>query len=79
MYFSIVTEVYHVTGSGEEAGVVFCEMQGRENSQDDLRDAAINAVMYPNSGYSKNSGGVTHEIAKLTVEEVSDEPNFLHE
>ncbi len=27
-----VTEVHHVNGEGEDAGVVYCEMQGRENS-----------------------------------------------
>ena len=26
-----VTEVHHVNGDGEDAGVVYCEMQGREN------------------------------------------------
>jgi hypothetical protein len=29
-----VTEVYHVTGEGRDAGVVYCEMQGRENTSD---------------------------------------------
>lgn len=26
-----VTEVHHVTGDGDDQGVVYCEMQGREN------------------------------------------------
>lgn len=25
-------EVHHINGEGEDAGVVYCEMQGRENS-----------------------------------------------
>jgi Zn-dependent M16 (insulinase) family peptidase len=29
-----ITEVHHVDGDGEDAGVVYCEMQGRENSAD---------------------------------------------
>ena len=28
------TEVHHVTGEGKDAGVVYSEMQGRENSAD---------------------------------------------
>lgn len=27
-----ITEVHHIDGDGEDAGVVYCEMQGRENS-----------------------------------------------
>ena len=27
-----ITEVHHINGEGEDAGVVYCEMQGRENS-----------------------------------------------
>jgi Zn-dependent M16 (insulinase) family peptidase len=27
-----VTEVHHINAEGEDAGVVYCEMQGRENS-----------------------------------------------
>lgn len=29
------TEVHHVDGQGEDAGVVYCEMQGRENGAED--------------------------------------------
>lgn len=29
-----ITEVHHVDGEGEDAGVVYCEMQGRENNAD---------------------------------------------
>ena len=31
-----VTEVHHITGKGENAGVVYSEMQGRENQSGDL-------------------------------------------
>ena len=30
------TEVHHITGTGEDAGVVYCEMQGRQNTCEDL-------------------------------------------
>lgn len=29
-----ITEVHHIDGDGEDAGVVYCEMQGRENTAD---------------------------------------------
>ena len=34
------TEVYHVNGLGEDAGVVFSEMQGRENGAYDQMELA---------------------------------------
>ena len=33
---SFLTEVHHVDGAGEDAGVVYCEMQGDENSGESL-------------------------------------------
>jgi Zn-dependent M16 (insulinase) family peptidase len=32
------TEVHNINGDGENAGVVYCEMQGRENSADSIMD-----------------------------------------
>jgi Zn-dependent M16 (insulinase) family peptidase len=31
-----VTEVHHINGTGEDAGVVYSEMQARENTAGDL-------------------------------------------
>lgn len=39
------TEIYHLNGEGQDSGVVFSEMQGRENGASDrmtLRCAAVN-------------------------------------
>ena len=33
-----VTEVHHIDGEGSNAGVVYCEMQGRENTGDSLAE-----------------------------------------
>lgn len=30
------TEVHHINEQGENAGVVYCEMQGRQNTEGDL-------------------------------------------
>ena len=35
-----VTEIHHVTGEGENKGVVYCEMQGRENSAESVAERA---------------------------------------
>jgi hypothetical protein len=35
------TEVHHVTGEGEDKGVVYCEMQARENNSGSLVDRAV--------------------------------------
>jgi len=31
-----VTEVHHIDGQGQDSGVVYSEMQGRENTSGDL-------------------------------------------
>jgi Zn-dependent M16 (insulinase) family peptidase len=33
---SFITEVHHINGKGEDSGVVYSEMQGRENTSGDL-------------------------------------------
>jgi Zn-dependent M16 (insulinase) family peptidase len=37
---TFVTEVFHVNGEGQDAGVVYSEMQARENTAGDLVDLA---------------------------------------
>ncbi|KAJ1490455.1 Metalloenzyme, LuxS/M16 peptidase-like protein, partial [Baffinella frigidus] len=64
------TEVYHVDGEGAQKGVVFCEMQGRESTEDDLADINLYQLLYPASPYSFECGGLTPDIATLSNEEV---------
>ena len=54
-----MTEIYHVTGEGEDKGVVYCEMQGRENSSWSVVQQASVDVLYPGDdcGYSSETGG----------------------
>jgi len=33
---AFITEVHHINGKGEDSGVVYSEMQGRENTSGDL-------------------------------------------
>eukprot|EP00291_Cryptomonas_curvata_P005798 CAMPEP_0172203186 /NCGR_PEP_ID=MMETSP1050-20130122/31124_1 /TAXON_ID=233186 /ORGANISM="Cryptomonas curvata, Strain CCAP979/52" /LENGTH=152 /DNA_ID=CAMNT_0012881333 /DNA_START=127 /DNA_END=582 /DNA_ORIENTATION=- len=64
------TEIYHVDGDGKQGGVVFCEMQGRESTEDDLSDNAVHGLLYPTSGYRFECGGLTPDIATLSNEQV---------
>ena len=42
-----ITEVHHVNGEGENAGVVYCEMQGRENMETSRTYLNFTREMYP--------------------------------
>jgi len=67
-----VTEVHHVNGQGENKGVVYCEMQGRENSEGSLIDRACMELLYPTGlcGYSAETGGKMENLRNLTVDKV---------
>ena len=41
-----ITEVHHVNGEGEDAGVVYCEMQGRENMESSRTFLNFSREMY---------------------------------
>lgn len=54
-----VTEVHHVNKEGKDAGVVYSEMQGRENSAVNVLSFAKAAKLYPGgSGYSQVLVGI---------------------
>jgi len=65
-----LTEVHHVTGDGENKGVVYCEMQGRENTSASLVDGKVLELLYPNGGYSAETGGKMANLRSLTNEQV---------
>jgi len=67
-----VTEVHHINGQGENKGVVYCEMQGRENSEGSLVDRACMELLYPSGscGYSAETGGKMENLRTLTVDKV---------
>lgn len=65
------SEVYHVRGDGKEAGVVFCEMQARENTEDDLSWAALHSVLYEDTPLSLTAGGLCKHIRSLTNEDIA--------
>ena len=67
-----VTEIHHVNGEGEDKGVVYCEMQGRENQDGSLVDRAILDLLYPSDqcGYGSETGGILKNLRKLGNEQV---------
>lgn len=76
---SFVTEVHHITPAAEDAGVVYSEMQGRENTSGDLASLRQQRLFYPkNSAYRSETGGLMEALRKLTVEESeSSLPKYL--
>ena len=58
-----ITEVHHVTREGEDAGVVYCEMQGRENSGESRVRLAMLRALYPgHCGYKSGTGGIMKNL-----------------
>ncbi|KAH9645203.1 hypothetical protein HF086_005748 [Spodoptera exigua] len=61
-----ITEVHHIDGDGEDAGVVYCEMQGRENTAYCRCELQLLRAMYPNNGYSAETGGIMKNLRTST-------------
>jgi len=62
-----ITEVHHINGDGEDAGVVYCEMQSCENSGESRTHLALLRAMYPgNCGYKSETGGIMHNLRTST-------------
>lgn len=70
---SFVTEVHHIDGKGEDSGVVYSEMQGRENTSGDLMALRAQRAMYPTaSAYRSETGGLMEALRVLNVETIRD-------
>lgn len=63
-----ITEVYHVNGEGEDAGVVYSEMQGVENEDENVVQRAMHRTIYPNEncGYRYETGGILKNLREST-------------
>uniref|UniRef100_A0A2M4BCH9 Putative zn2+-dependent endopeptidase insulinase superfamily protein n=1 Tax=Anopheles marajoara TaxID=58244 RepID=A0A2M4BCH9_9DIPT len=61
-----VTEVHHISGDGIDGGVVYCEMQGRENTGESRANLEMLRAAYPNSGYSAETGGIMSNLRNST-------------
>ena len=71
------TEVHHVDGTGHDAGVVYSEMQGTQNTQYDLMDLRARRLLYPESvGFRYETGGLMERLRVLTADRIRE---FHHE
>lgn len=68
-----VTEVYHINGKAEEAGVVMSEMQGVEQQSVTVISRELQLAIYPkDSGYRSETGGMQAALRQLTVEQIRE-------
>ncbi|KAG9001081.1 hypothetical protein FRB93_012461 [Tulasnella sp. JGI-2019a] len=68
-----VTEVHHINGKAEDAGVVYAEMQGREQTPGDLMALKSQRLVYPEgSAYRSETGGLMEALRVLTPGKIRD-------
>ncbi|KAI9030874.1 Metalloenzyme, LuxS/M16 peptidase-like protein [Phycomyces nitens] len=67
------TEVHHINGEGEDAEVVYSEMQGCQNSSSDRLHLRMKRILYPETcGYRSETGGLMERLRELSVEKIRD-------
>lgn len=65
------TEVWHVDGEGNDAGVVYSEMQGVQNDQAELMDLRSRRLLYPDGiGWRYETGGMMEQLRVLTADRI---------
>ncbi|KAB8239766.1 Metalloenzyme, LuxS/M16 peptidase-like protein [Aspergillus alliaceus] len=65
------TEVHHVDGTGNDAGVVYSEMQGVQNNAAELIDLTARRLTYPHGvGFRYETGGMMEQLRILTAERI---------
>ena len=65
------TEVHHINGAGEDAGVVYSEMQGVQNRQEELMELRARRLMYPEgNGFRYETGGMMEQLRVLTADRI---------
>ncbi|KAI0931998.1 hypothetical protein AcV7_000767 [Taiwanofungus camphoratus] len=68
-----ITEVHHIDGKGQDSGVVYSEMQGRENTSGDLMALRMQRLLNPKeSAYRSETGGLMEALRVLTVEKIRE-------
>lgn len=71
------TEVHHINGEGQDAGVVYSEMQGVQNNQGELMDLKSRRLLYPEGiGFRYETGGMMEHLRVLTADRIR---HFHHE
>ena len=68
-----VTEVHHVDGEGNDAGVVYSEMQGVQNTAGELIELRLKRLMYPDGvGFRYETGGMMEQLRVLTADRIRE-------
>ncbi|KAM0793479.1 hypothetical protein ACM66B_000920 [Microbotryomycetes sp. NB124-2] len=68
---AFVTEVHNINGKGEDSGVVYSEMQGRENGSGDLMQLRLQRTLYgKKNALRSETGGMMEALRVLKVEEI---------
>ena len=67
------TEVWHIDGSGNDAGVVYSEMQGVQNNQSELMELEARRILYPEgNGFRYETGGMMEALRVLTADRIRE-------
>ena len=56
-----------MSGDGDDGGVVYCEMQGRENTGESRAHNQMMKAAYAGCGYSSETGGIMHNLRTTTT------------
>lgn len=68
-----LTEVHHVNGEANDAGVVYSEMQGVQYTSFELMEIKARRLLYPeNVGFRYETGGMMEALRVLTPEKIRD-------
>ncbi|KIV99201.1 uncharacterized protein PV09_09152 [Verruconis gallopava] len=71
--YACYTEVHHVDGSGHDAGVVYSEMQGVQNTQSELMELQAKRLLYPEGdGFRYETGGMMEALRVLTADRIRE-------
>lgn len=65
------TEIHHIDADGDDKGVVYAEMQGREHTEGDLLHLRMSQALYPaTTGYYYETGGRMANLRDLALDKV---------
>lgn len=65
------TEVHHIDGAGNDAGVVYSEMQGVQNTASELIELRAKRIIYPEEvGFRYETGGMLEQLRDLSADRI---------
>ena len=77
---SCYTEIHHVDGSGNDAGVVYSEMQAMENEKGALMWRKSKRLLYPEGvGFRYETFGMMESLRALTAQRIREFQNDMYQ